>query len=156
MKKIIALLLIVLTTFTLSGCNGYYLGSILEAHCNSEELNVTRISVRLHNKEDVCCISYIDYELEYFDGDEVNVYIPQEVIVTESGKAYTVRSLGGQVMFRHSIRIFIKDREFTDEECQALKVNIHLGDVELDEFQTFQIFINQNFHRNYDNINFVK
>ena len=156
MKKIIALLLIVLTTFTLSGCNGYYLGTILEAHCNSEELNVTRISVRLHNKEDVCCISYIDYELEYFDGDEVNVYIPQEVIVTESGKAYTVRSLGGQGMFRHSIRIFIKDREFTDEECQALKVNIHLGDVELDEFQTFQIFINQNFHRNYDNINFVK
>lgn len=59
-------------------------------------------------------------------------------------------------MFRHSIRIFIKDREFTDEECLALKVNIHLGDVELDEFQTFEIFINQNFHINYDNINFVK
>ena len=48
MKKIIALLLVVLTVFALSGCNGYY-GSILEAHCNSEELNVTRIRVRLHN-----------------------------------------------------------------------------------------------------------
>ena len=156
MKKIIALLLVVLTVFTLSGCNGYYTGHFYEAHCNSEELNVTRITVRLHNKEDVCCITYIDYELEYFDGDEVNIYIPQEVIVTESGKAYTVRSLGGQGMFRHSIYIFIKDREFTDEECQALKVNIHLGDVELDENQTFQITINQNFHRNYDNQHFVK
>ena len=156
MKKIARVLLMLLTVFTLFGCNGYYTGRILEAHCNSEELNVTRISVRLHNKEDVCCVSYIDYELAYFDGDEVNVYIPQEVIVTESGKAYTVRSLGGQGMFRHSIYISIKDRELTDEECQALKVNIHLGDVELDEFQTFQIFINQNFHRNYDNINFVK
>lgn len=156
MKKIARVLLMLLTVFTLFGCNGYYTGRILEAHCNSKELNVTRISVRLHNKEDVCCISYIDYELAYFDGDEVNVYIPQEVIVTESGKAYTVRSLDGQGMFRHSIRIFIKDREFTDEECLALKVNIHLGDVELDEFQTFEIFINQNFHINYDNINFVK
>ncbi|MBQ4274512.1 MAG: hypothetical protein IJB94_06045, partial [Clostridia bacterium] len=64
--------------------------------------------------------------------------------------------LGGQGMFRHSIYISIKDREFTDEECQALKVNIHLGDVELDENQTFQIVINQNFHRNYDNQHFVK
>ena len=111
MKKIIALLLVVLTVFTLSGCNGYYTGHFYEAHCNSEELNVTRITVRLHNKEDVCCITYIYYELEYFDGDEVNIYIPKEVIVTESGKAYTVRSLGGQGMFRHSIYIYLLKTE---------------------------------------------
>ena len=97
MKKIIALLLVVLTVFTLSGCNGYYTGHFYEAHCNSEELNVTRITVRLHNKEDVCSISSIYYELEYFDGDEVNVYIPQEVIVTgldENGKKTRIKGTG--------------------------------------------------------------
>ena len=155
MKKIIALLLVVLTVFALSGCNGYY-GSILEAHCNSEELNVTRIRVRLHNKEDVCCISYIDYELEYFDGDEVNIYIPQEVIVTESGKAYTVRSLDGENMFDFAINISIKDREFTDEELLALKVNIHLGNIVVDKIRNPEVIINDGFHRNYDNHNFVE
>ena len=156
MKKIIALLLVVLTVFTLSGCNGYYTGHFYEAHCNSEELNVTRITVRLHNKEDVCCITYIYYELEYFDGDEVNIYIPKEVIVTESGKAYTVRSLGGQGMFRHSIYISIKDREFTDEELLALKVNIHLGNIVVDKITNPEVIINDGFYRNHDNINFVK
>ena len=106
MKKIIALLLVALTVFTLSGCNGYYTGHFHEAHCNSEELNVTRIRVRLHYKEDVCSISSIYCALDYFDGDEVNVYIPQEVIVTESGKAYTVRSLDGQGMFGFAIYIY--------------------------------------------------
>ena len=156
MKKIIALLLVVLTVFTLSGCNGYYTGHFYEAHCNSEELNVTRIRVRLHNKEDVCSISSIYYELEYFDGDEVNVYIPQEVIVTESGKAYTVRSLDGEAMFRFAINISIKDREFTDEELLALKVNIHLGNIVVDKITNPEVIINDGFHRNHDNHNFVE
>jgi len=156
MKKAVAVLLIVLTTFALFGCSGF-VGAELDAYCNSEELNVTQIKVRLHNKDEACCINTIYYELEYFDGYEIDIYIPQEVILAETGKAYTVYSLGGQGIGDNiSIFISIKEREFTDEECQSLEVNIHLGNVELEEFQTKEITINQNFHRNYDNYHFVK
>ncbi len=156
MKKAVAVLLIILTTFALFGCSGF-VGAELDAYCNSEELNVTQIIVRLHNKDDVCCINDIHYELEYFDGNEIDVYIPQEVILAETDKAYTVSSLGGQGIGDNiSIFISIKNREFTDEELLALKVNIHLGNVALDEIHNPQVVINDSFHRNYDNYHFVE
>ena len=93
---------------------------------------------------------------KYQDLKNRNFYIPQEVIVTESGKAYTVRSLDGENMFDFAINISIKDREFTDEELLALKVNIHLGNIVVDKIRNPEVIINDGFHRNYDNHNFVE
>lgn len=149
MKKILVLVL-ALAVLCLSSCQGY-VGNFLEAYCDFEELNVNKITVRLHNRETVCCIRSISYELEYFEGDEIDIYIPQEVILTENGKTYTVRELGGQgISDGISISINIQGRELTREEVLGMKVNIHLGNVKLNQFHNPRVWINQHEHLDKD------
>ena len=62
MKKIIKFITSFFLVFFLSSCSGY-VGANLNAKCDSIS-NITQISVRVHNRENACCINFITYNLQ--------------------------------------------------------------------------------------------
>jgi hypothetical protein len=155
MKKFILLIISILLVITLSSCDDYYGGYVLEASCSSDE--ITFITVRLHNKDDACCINLITYEIEYSECEEIIVYFPQEVIIDESGKTYPVRHFGGQgITDQPILQIYVGRDISTFEEIKDLKVIIHLGNVELHPIHDPRVEINGRYSLSDDNIIFVE
>ena len=129
MKRMMLFITIIILIFCITACDGHYGGYDLEAYSSSKDLNITKIVVRVHTKDDVCCVNLICYEFENFDGNEINVYFPQEVTIIENSKKYPVRHFGGQGITDQSVMLIYTEREFDLEEFQNLKINVHLGNV---------------------------
>ena len=155
MKKIMLFIISVLLVVTLSSCDDYYGGYVLEAYCSSDE--ITRITARLHNKDEACCINLITYEIEYCENDEIIIYFPQEVTIDESRKMYSVRHFGGQgITDQPVLQIFIGRDISALEEIKDLRVIIHLGNVELHPTHDPKVEINGHYSLSDDNIIFVE
>ena len=128
MKKIIKFI----TSFFLvffSSCSGY-VGANLNAKCDSIS-NITQISVRVHNRENACCINFITYEFDSLESDSIDIYFPQKVTIIDSGEIYPVHHWGGQGISDQSVLVINSTQEYSYEEIQNYKVNIYLGNVSI-------------------------